>query len=559
MKLRQGKDGKVIGLKSGSVDIVVVKGNSLVKSTSQAARKWFADNAKIISKARTEWENRSDSGRVAKTLFQSEGVSRPARESVHQIVEEVRTTMSDKTANSSEELKKYVGDELEALYNRVRWDIAEMGKDLLKVKEEVNKNSLFLATNVNIELVSNELQRLGQSVDSLLSSNSGEITEDVRDLSKRITTMTTELRRALVEYDESVRKVSEETRKATGERMRGFVKNVSAKLGDLRDTITKGNEEVERLGNVLLEQGQLTTKIEANLNRVIQTVNTLPKSFPSLERVVKVVDDLRKVVLERGNGTNLSVDTTQVEAALNGVTKSLGDLESALTSSMTPLKDEVSELTTALEREVRNIKKVSVERDKEVGKGFNTLSKGLDEQTKATRSVEAKLEELRIVVDNLFRNFPKLEEIRKVISDTESLMAERDQGVTTEKITKLFKDLGTRMDRLEEKVTSTTTPGQEEVSQAVSDLRDELRSLRLALPQRRTEGTFLTRQDIREINGVLSDTITDETPEEVVQARVQDWTYKWPNWRKRLKVRRTHFGKVCLKGSRTLPRPGRIL
>ena len=513
---------RAVGVKFDGVSVVVRDSSRkvLTLSESRPAKKWWEDNGRLVADAKMEWFRMSGEGDVVRRL-ESEGVSRPARESVHQITEEVRTSVSDKTTDLSGELREYVKKELEELYKAVRRDISEVGKELMIVKGEVSANALLFQTTSSVELVGNYLAGLRRSVDNLLSSNSGEISEDVRNVRKKVSALTSELRKALAEYDESVRKVTKETERATGERMKGLVDNVGAKLKNLEDTIARGNDEVTRLGNVLLEQGKLTIGIEAGLNRVIRTVNALPKSFPSLERVVEVVDDLRKIVLERGNGTNLNVDTTQIERSLEGVTKSLSDLESALTSSVTPLKDEVSELTTALEKEVRNLKRVSIERDKVVGEGFKKLEGVLAEQSKASRSVEEKLVELRKVVESLSQNFPKLGEIRKVMSDTEALMAERDQGSTTKKVTKLFRDLGTRMDSFEKKITSTTTPDQGEVSQLVSEVREELRALRLALPWKQTVGVLLTRQDIREINGVLADTITDETPVDVVQARVR--------------------------------------
>ena len=77
VSIRLGARGDVLGLSVGKVIIVKKVGDRFVKLNSGQAAKWFADNSRLISKARTEWENRSNTGRVARVLYEEKGVDRP--------------------------------------------------------------------------------------------------------------------------------------------------------------------------------------------------------------------------------------------------------------------------------------------------------------------------------------------------------------------------------------------------------------------------------------------------------------------------------------------------
>ena len=327
-----------------------------------------------------------------------------------------------------------------------------------------------------------------RQISNLLAQTDGVISDDVGQVTQKVIALTSELRSALVSYDESVVNAVRATGDASSEQLQTFTSNVNQKLNNILDVVEDGNVKVQTMSKVIAAQDSLTSEVSQKLSHVISTVNTLPRTFPSLNRLAKSIDDLREVVIERNSGTNLEASINQIEDALIGVTNSLTHLETSITSSVTPIKDEVAELSTTLDKNIEKIRQVSIAKDRAIGESFNKIGAELDRQSKASKVVEEKMQKMERELKERPKGQAVPEGLEEMMKDMKKVFEERDQSADTRVVRGILNRMAGKMDRLEERMKNMDLSGGGEIT----SIADELRALRKALPPKK-EGVVLSR------------------------------------------------------------------
>ena len=541
VKVRKGKKGNILGL-NNTRNRAVTKyvDGKWVKAGDYDA--WEIENKKLIDGAKKEFRTLSLEGDVTTRLESAIGprqrpqrqperfkLQRPeeaprvqlfreradeaTRESIRRIAEEIKDEVSERAVEVSKGVTDYVRENMEGFYNAIRRDITEVGNSIGNIQLTLPQG---MQPSVDVGLIQVRFDGLSGQIDELLSRTEGNVSDDIQQVTQRVTSLTSELRSALVGYDESLVSAVRATGDASGEQLQTFTNNVNQKLQNILNVVEDGNARVQTLSNMAAAQDTLTSEVSSKLTHVINTVNTLPRTFPSLNRLAQTIEDLKGVVIDRNSGTNLEATVCQINDALSNVTNGLADLENALTTSVSPIKDEIADLALSLERSVEKIRQVSAARDKTIGEELNKIGAELDRQSKASKIVEEKMQKMEAELERRPQGQAVPEGLDEVLKDMKKVLKERDTSADTRVIRGILNRMAGKMDRLEEKLQEVTGSGSGEIT----SIGDELRALRKALPPKK-EGVVLSRQEVREINGVLSDTVTKDTPIDVVQARVK--------------------------------------
>ena len=236
-------------------------------------------------------------------------------------------------------------DTFEETSAKLAWqdNLSQVQQDVNEVREKVN------------EYVS--------QVENILALEVGDLNTNIKGVSEKVSKITSEFRDALSGDDESVQKVTLETTERGQQHMGRVRKNLTTKLLRVETAVTEGTQRLVNLEGVLREQTRASQVLEQMLNEVIRVVNSLPRGFPSLDEVIKVVRDLQNVVGEREAGMNLEVDTSKLESVAESMSDRLSQLERVMVDSHS--ESEMTDSISRLEMQIQRLKQLSIPSEKE--------------------------------------------------------------------------------------------------------------------------------------------------------------------------------------------------